>query len=323
MASSITDVPGIRVGQVDRAGGGWLTGVTVVLPPPGTVGAVDVRGGGPATHETDALDPTALVRTVDAVVLAGGSAFGLAAATGAQRWCEEQGRGFRTANALVPIVPAAAIYDLGRGGDVRARPDEQMGYDAAAAAGASAEFAPVRRGNAGAGMGAAVDFGRYKGGVGTAALRMDGANAGIVVGALAVANAAGAPVVPGRQQGRPGGVGRAAGDEPGGHSPLNTTLCVVATNAVLDPAEAKRTASAAHAGLARALDPSHTLVDGDVVFCLATGAQQLAAAGAADPQLQLQILAAEAVRLSILDAVASAEAVETPGAGLAKHPDLT
>src|SRR6478735_7558840 len=94
MASSITDVPGIRVGQVDRAGDGWLTGVTVVLPPPGTVGAVDVRGGGPATHETDALDPTALVRTVDAVVLTGGSAYGLASATGAQRWCEENGRGF-------------------------------------------------------------------------------------------------------------------------------------------------------------------------------------------------------------------------------------
>lgn len=314
MASSITDVPGIRVGQVDRAGDGWLTGVTVVLPPPGTVGGVDVRGGGPATHETDALDPTARVHTVDAVVLAGGSAFGLAAASGAQRWCEEQGRGFRTLNALVPIVPAAAIYDLGRGGDIQARPDERMGYDAAAAAGASAEFAPVRRGNAGAGMGAAVDFGRYKGGVGTASLRMDGANGTVVVGALAVVNAAGAPVVPGR----PGGE-RAHG----GPAPLNTTLCVVATNAVLDPAEAKRTASAAHAGLARALDPSHTLVDGDVVFCLATGARPLAEEGPADPRLQLQILAADAVRLAILDAVASAEAVETPAGGLAKHPDLT
>jgi L-aminopeptidase/D-esterase-like protein len=321
MASSITDVPGIRVGQVDRTGGGWLTGVTVVLPPPGTVGAVDVRGGGPATHETDALDPAAWVHTVDAVVLAGGSAFGLAAATGAQRWCEEQGRGFRTANALVPIVPAAAIYDLGRGGDVRARPDERMGYAAAAAAGASADFAPVRRGNAGAGMGAAVDRGRYKGGLGTASLRMDGADEGIVVGALAVVNAAGAPVLPGRPPGgRPGG-GRA----PGEHGALNTTLCVVATNAVLDPAGAKRTATAAHAGLARALDPSHTLVDGDVVFCLATGARALsgAATGTADPRMQLQILAADAVRLAILDAVASAEAVQTPAVGLAKHPDLT
>ncbi|NKX53590.1 P1 family peptidase [Arthrobacter mobilis] len=313
MTSSITDVPGIRVGQVERTGGGWLSGVTVVLPPPDTVGSVDVRGGGPATHETDALDPTTLVRTVDAVVLTGGSAFGLASASGVQRWCEEQGRGFRTPNALVPIVPAAAIYDLGRGGDVRARPDARMGYDAAAAAGACADFAPLRRGNAGAGTGAAVDFGRFKGGVGSASLRMDGTNAGIVVGALAVVNAAGRPA---------GSPGPARPAEAGG-PPLNTTLCVVATNAVLDPAEAKRTASAAHAGLARALDPSHTLVDGDVVFCLATCSQPLAGGGALDPRWQLQVLAAEAVRLAILDGVGSAEAVETPGAGLAKYPDLT
>ncbi len=193
MASSITDVPGIRVGQVQKTGDGWLTGVTVVLPPPGTVGAVDVRGGGPATHETDALDPTTLVPTVDAVVLAGGSAFGLIAAHGAQRWLEEQGLGYRTANAVVPIVPAAAIYDLGRGGDITARPDEQMGYDAAASAGAMQDFGAVQRGNVGAGTGAALGFQRYKGGVGTASLRMGGANEGVVVGALAVVNAAGMP----------------------------------------------------------------------------------------------------------------------------------
>lgn len=319
MASSITDVPGIRVGQVERTGGGWLTGVTVVLPPPGTVGAVDVRGGAPATHETDALDPTTLVRTVDAVVLTGGSAFGLAAASGVQLWCEEHGRGFRTAAGPVPIVPAAAIYDLGRGGDPGARPGAQMGYDAAAAAGASGDFAPVRRGNAGAGTGAAVDFGRFKGGVGTASLPMEGADAGIVVGALAVVNAAGAPAA----RTRPA-AGRGGGYRPGGAGgPLNTTLCVVATNAVLDPAEARRTASSAHAGLARALDPSHTIVDGDVVFCLATGGRPLADGGAADAHLRLHVLAAEAVRLAILDAVASAEAVRTPAAELAKYPDLT
>ena len=202
MASSITDVPGIRVGQVQKTGDGWLTGVTVVLPPPGTVGAVDVRGGGPATHETDALDPTTLVPTVDAVVLAGGSAFGLIAAHGAQRWLEEQGLGYRTANAVVPIVPAAAIYDLGRGGDITARPDEQMGYDAAASAGAAQDFGAVQRGNVGAGTGAALGFQRYKGGVGTASLRMGGANEGVVVGALAVVNAAGMPfTVRGRRRG--------------------------------------------------------------------------------------------------------------------------
>ena len=126
----ITDVPGIRVGHAGRTGGGWLTGVTVVLPPPGTVGSVDVRGGGPGTHETDALDPTTLTRTVDAVVLTGGSAFGLAAAHGAQRWCEETAAASPLTGGVVPIVPAAAIFDLGRGGDFTARPDAAMGYAA-------------------------------------------------------------------------------------------------------------------------------------------------------------------------------------------------
>ena len=137
---SITDVPGVRVGHATRAGGGWLTGVTVVLPPPGTVGAVDVRGGGPGTHETDALDPTTLVPTVDAVVLTGGSAYGLASAGGVQAWCEEQGRGVPVGppddprRIVVPIVPAAAVLDLGRGGDPTARPDAALGRAAVEAA---------------------------------------------------------------------------------------------------------------------------------------------------------------------------------------------
>src|SRR6478736_6745079 len=118
--TAITDVPGVRVGHASRIGDGWLSGVTVVLPPPGTVGSVDGRGGGPGTHETDALDPTTLSAAVDAVVLTGGSAFGLATAHGAQRWCEEQGRGFAVPGGVVPIVPAAAIFDLGRGGDFAA-----------------------------------------------------------------------------------------------------------------------------------------------------------------------------------------------------------
>ncbi|QTG80830.1 P1 family peptidase [Arthrobacter crystallopoietes] len=326
MTSSITDVPGIKVGQVQRIGGGWLSGVTVVLPPPGTIGSVHVGGGGPATHETDALDPTTLVPTVDAVVLTGGSAFGLITAHGAQRWLEEQDRGFRTDAGVVPIVPAAAIFDLGRGGDAKARPTEQMGYDAAAAAGASPYFAPVQRGNAGAGTGAALDYQRYKGGVGSASLRMSGGNSDVVIGAIAVVNAAGAPVGLGTEQ-----VSRSAPAlpplptqaSPPSQAPLNTTLCVIATNAVLDPAQVKRTASASHAGLARALNPSHTLGDGDVVFGLATGEKQLVQEGPVTPVLELQILAAEAVRLAILDAVASAETVETPAVVLAKHPDLT
>ncbi|WP_285240653.1 P1 family peptidase [Arthrobacter sp. G.S.26] len=297
---AITDVPGIRVGQVQQVGGGWLSGVTVVLPPPGTVGSVDVQGGGPATHETDALDPTTLVSTVDAVVLTGGSAYGLASAAGAQRWCEENGRGFAVPGGVVPIVPAAAIFDLGRGGDFSARPTPDMGYAAAAAAGRQVEGHDVGRGNVGAGTGAVI--GRtYKGGVGTASATLPG---GVVVGALAVVNALGLPFEPARQAAAPA-------DGP----PLNTTLVIVATNAVLDPAECKRTAAAAHAGLARALNPSHTLADGDAVFCLATGAVALDRSTGTARQISLvtlQSAAADVVRAAILDGIACAEPVRTP-----------
>ena len=312
MASKITDVPGIRVGQVQKTGDGWLSGVTVVLPPPGTVGSVDVRGGGPGTHETDALDPTTLVPTVDAVVLTGGSAYGLAAAHGAQRWCEEQGRGFPVAGGVVPIVPAAAIFDLGRGGDFAARPGPDMGYDAAAAAAASGEQADVVRGNAGAGTGAVLGRGAFKGGVGTASLTLDGLSPDgpVVVGAIAVVNALGLPV-------------GADAPEPRGKPELNTTLAVVATNAALDPAECKRTAAAAHAGLARALDPSHTLADGDTVFALATGAVALDRSTEQARQISLitlQSAAAEAVRLAILDGIAAAETITTPAGEFRAFP---
>ncbi|OFI40037.1 peptidase S58 [Arthrobacter sp. SW1] len=303
MASKITDVPGIRVGQVRKVGDGWLSGVTVVLPPPGTIGSVDVRGGGPGTHETDALDPTTLVPTVDAVVLTGGSAYGLAAAHGAQRWCEEHGRGFPVTGGVVPIVPAAAIFDLGRGGDFAARPGADMGYDAAAAAAASGEEADVERGNAGAGTGAVLGRGAFKGGVGTASVTLEAVapDGPVVVGAIAVVNALGMPA--GAELPAPGSQG------------LNTTLAVVATNAVLDPAECKRTAGAAHAGLARALNPSHTLADGDTVFALATGAVALDRSSEQARQISLitlQSAAAEAVRLAVLDGIASAETITTP-----------
>jgi L-aminopeptidase/D-esterase-like protein len=303
----ITDVPGIRVGHQQKSDGGWLSGVTVVLPPAGTVGSVDVRGGGPGTHETDALDPTTLVSTVDAVVLTGGSAYGLVTAHGVQRWCEEQGRGFTVAGGVVPIVPAAAIFDLGRGGDFSARPDEAMGYAAAVAAGAQAEGHDLDRGNVGAGTGAVIGRGKYKGGVGTASVTL--AN-GVVVGALAVVNALGMP--PGVS---------AAGTEPG--AALNTTLVVAATNAALDVAECKRTASAAHAGLARALNPSHTLADGDTVFCLATGGQKLDRSTEAARQVSLitlQSAAADVVRLAILDGISSAQAVTTPAGEFGAYP---
>ena len=301
---AITDVPGIRVGHEQKTGDGWLTGVTVVLPPPGTVGSVDVRGGGPGTHETDALDPTTLVSTVDAVVLTGGSAYGLASAHGAQRWCEEHGRGFAVTGGVVPIVPAAAIFDLGRGGDFSARPDAGMGYAATAAAAAQPEGHDVGRGNVGAGTGAVL--GRtFKGGVGTASVTLDN---GVVVGAIAVVNALGLPF------GTSPGTSPEGPDHAGGTG-LNTTLVVVATNAVLDVAECKRTASVAHAGLARALNPSHTLADGDTVFCLSTGAVALDRSSETARQISLitlQSAGADVVRLAILDGVANAEAVSTP-----------
>jgi L-aminopeptidase/D-esterase-like protein len=302
MTSKITDVPGIRVGHVQKTGDGWLSGVTVVLPPPGTVGSVDVGGGGPATHETDALDPTTMVSAVDAVVLSGGSAYGLATAHGAQRWCEEHGRGFPVPGGVVPIVPAAAIFDLGRGGDFTARPTADMGYAAAAAAAAQPEGHDVGRGNVGAGTGAVIAR-TYKGGVGTASATL--AN-GVVVGALAVVNALGLPFDQAAPE-RPAPVKAA--------TTTNTTLVVVATNALLDVAECRRTAAAAQAGIARALNPSHTLADGDTVFCLSTGSVALDRSTETARQISLitlQSAAADVVRLAILDGVASAEAVSTP-----------
>jgi L-aminopeptidase/D-esterase-like protein len=298
---AITDVPGIRVGHVQKNDDGWLSGVTVVLPPPGTVGSVDVQGGGPATHETDALDPTTLVSVVDAVVLTGGSAYGLVSASGVQRWCEENNRGFAVPGGVVPIVPAAAIFDLGRGGDFSARPTPDMGYAATAAAAAAKDGHDVGRGNVGAGTGAVIAR-TYKGGVGTASVILEN---GVVVGALAVVNALGLPV----------GLPVVEPVETDHRAPLNTTLVVVATNALLDVAECKRTAAASHAGIARALNPSHTLADGDTVFCLATGAVALDRSDEAARQISLitlQSAAADVVRLAILDGVASAEAVSTP-----------
>lgn len=300
---AITDVPGIRVGHEQKTGDGWLTGVTVVLPPPGTVGSVDVRGGGPGTHETDALDPTTLVSTVDAVVLTGGSAYGLVSAHGAQRWCEENGRGFAVTGGVVPIVPAAAIFDLGRGGDFSARPTADMGYAATVAAAAEKDGHDVGRGSVGAGTGAMIGRGQFKGGVGTASVTLEN---GVVVGALAVVNALGMPVVELVETDFDKLNHRADAGPP----TLNTTLVVVATNAVLDVAECTRTASAAHAGLARALNPSHTLADGDTVFCLATGDVALDRSTETARQVSLitlQSAAADVVRLAILDGFRQAQ----------------
>ncbi len=192
---ALTDVAGVRVGHATRAGDGWLTGTTVVLAPEGgAVAAVDVRGGGPGTKETDALDPRNLVQRVDAIVLTGGSAYGLDAASGVMAWLEEQGRGVRVgADPLhvVPVVPAACVFDLGRGGTFRARPDASTGRAAVEAAAISGPGVRVREGCVGAGTGAVV--GQLKGGIGTASIVLE---SGITVAALVVANAAGSATDP-------------------------------------------------------------------------------------------------------------------------------
>ncbi|WP_037852683.1 P1 family peptidase [Streptomyces sp. NRRL S-340] len=289
---ALTDVAGMRVGHATRTGGGWLTGTTVVLAPEGgAVAAVDVRGGGPGTKETDALDPRNLVRTVEAVVLTGGSAYGLDAASGVMAWLEERGRGVRVGpgpSHVVPVVPAACVFDLGRGGDFRARPDAATGRAAVEAAAASAPGSPVAQGCVGAGTGAAV--GPVKGGVGSASTVLA---SGVTVAALVVANAAGSAVDPetgvlygelfqGRVEYPDARVHEAARRRlaeavaRSAPPPLNTTLAVVATDADLTKAQAQKLAGTAHDGIARAVRPVHLLNDGDTVFALATGARPLA-----------------------------------------------
>jgi L-aminopeptidase/D-esterase-like protein len=281
--SAITDVGGIRVGHHHRLdpdvtlGSGWATGTTVVLTPPGTVGAVDCRGGAPGTRETDLLDPINSVRHVDAVVLSGGSAFGLAAADGVMRWVEEQGRGVSMEGGVVPIVPAAVVFDLPVGG-WQCRPTADFGYAAASSAGTD-----VALGTVGAGTGARV--GVLKGGVGTASMTL---GSGVTVGALVVVNAAGEAVdtatgLPWQADlieqfglvSPPADQVAAFADRHIEFSPLNTTIAVVATDAALSPAGCRRVAVAAHDGLARTIRPSHTPLDGDTVFALATGAVEV------------------------------------------------
>lgn len=319
---AITDVAGVRVGHSTRIGDGWLTGVTVVLPPAGTLGAVDVRGGAPGTHETDALRVDAAAPYPHALVLTGGSAYGLAAAAGVQRWCAEQGLGHPVGplpHQVVPVVPAAAIYDLGRGGDFGSWPTPAMGYEAAVDAAAGA--ADVARGTVGAGTGATLVNETAKGGVGTASARVPLDGVHVTVGALAVVNAYGQPVLPGTRAPLP----------PRHHGqvapPLNTVLVVVATDARLSGGQLYRTASAGHDGLARAVDPAHTLADGDTVFALSTGTVTLPGDdGTGDPRpvrdavLALQATAAHVVLTAVHDAVLTATAVRTPAVDLAPFP---
>ena len=275
--NAITDVPGILVGHhTDEVA---ACGVTVVLCPEGAVAGVDVRGAAPGTRETDLLAPTNLVERVQAVVLSGGSVFGLASADGVVQWLAERGKGFPLEGGEVaPIVPAAVLFDLGRGRTFRPPVGPEWGYQACAAATSD----PVPMGCVGAGTGAVA--GGLKGGVGTASEVLP---SGIIVGAIVAVNAFGQVVNP--ATGRPWEIDMELGGEFGapGHRTVrvpepavsgpaqNTTIGVVATDARLTKAQAQKVAQMAHDGLARAIRPAHTMFDGDSIFCMATGGREI------------------------------------------------
>jgi D-aminopeptidase len=315
----ITDVAGVKVGHAEdmRLGSG---STAIVFDQP-AIGSLDLRGGAPGTRETSLLDPAQTIEGVDAIVLSGGSAFGLDAASGAQAWLREQGRGFAVGAARVPILPAAILFDLNNGGDKqwgRFPPYRELGYAAAAAAGPD-----FRLGSVGAGTGATTV--NCKGGLGSASAQ----NAdGHLVGALAVVNAVGSALVdrgpwfwaaPFEQDGEFGGCGLPNPLPAGALEPrtkitarANTTLVVVATDAILTKAQAKRLAVMAQSGLSRAIYPVHTPFDGDLVFAVSMGKRPLS-----DPLLaltKLGTLAANVVARAIARGVFEAAALPFPGA---------
>jgi D-aminopeptidase len=315
----ITDVPGLKVGHAEDARLG--SGATAIVFDEPAIGSIDLRGGGPGTRETALLDPAQTVQGIDAIALSGGSAFGLDAASGVQAWLKEQHRGFAVRSARVPIVPAAILFDLLSGGDKewgRFPPYRELGY--AAAETASLDFA---LGSVGAGTGATTV--NCKGGIGSASAQ---SAAGHIVGALAAVNAAGSVLVdrgpwfwaaPYERDGEFGGRGfppafseEALEPRAKGHPRENTTLVVVATDAVLSKAQAKRLAVMAQSGLSRAIYPVHTPLDGDVVFAASTGRRPLA-----DPLFaltELGTLAANVVARAIARGVFTATALAFPGA---------
>jgi len=305
---SITDIAGIRVGH-------WTdlhaaTGCTVVLAPPeGAVGGVDVRGGAPGSRETELLRPGTIASGPNAVLLTGGSAFGLDAASGVMRYLEEQGAGMKFGKSYIPLVAGAVVFDLSLGSE-KARPDAEAGYRAAV----DAKGGMVAQGSVGVGTGCTVAKAggperALKGGVGTACERGPG---GLLVGAIVAVNAGGEVtdtehgcVVAGPRGDTPGTfldtltlMRQERSDAPGPGE--NTTLAVVATNARLTKEQANRLASAAHDGFARAIRPAHTLTDGDTIFALATGAVEIDSWRAGHV---LEALAARAVERAIVRAV--------------------
>lgn len=322
---AITDVAGIEVGHFTDPR--RPTGCSVVIAREGAVAGVDVRGAAPGTRETDLLAPGNLVEQVHAIMLAGGSAWGLEAATGAVRWLEEHGVGLDVGVGRLPLVPAAVLFDL-HVGDMKVRPDAVAGYAACAAA----THKPPAEGNVGAGAGAVVGkmFGlqhAMKGGVGTASVTV----AGVTVGALIACNAVGDVVDP--DTGRPLAGARAAdgltlrdtrhallrGERP--HPLLagsNTTIGVIATDARLTKVQAQRLAVASHDGLARSINPVHTMSDGDTLFTLSTGHVPHHPG-----MMVLATMAAEAVARATVRAVLAARTLRTAeGLALPCHADL-
>ena len=322
---AITQVRGLEVGQFTDPR--RPTGCSVVIARTGAVGGVDVRGAAPGTRETDLLDPANLVGVVHAVLLAGGSAWGLDAAGGVMRWLEEEGVGLYVGSApgqVVPIVPAAVLFDL-HVGDARIRPDAAAGYAACQAAGDE-----IAQGNAGAGAGATVGklFGMpyaMKGGIGTASVTLEGVTVGALIAVNALGDvvdpAAGTPIAGARtedgQQLRGSVAAALAGDKPLALlAGANTTIGVVATDAPLTKAQCQRLAGAGHDGLARAIRPVHTMSDGDTLFALSTGM-----AGALDFNV-LCTMAGEAVARACVNAVRAAQGVTTDTLALPSASDL-
>lgn len=311
----ITDVAGLAVGNAEDQAA--LTGVTVVLPDAPAVAGVDVRGGGPGTRETDLLDPATTVERVDAITLSGGSVFGLDAAGGVVNWLASQGRGFAVGEARAPIVPSAILFDLLNGGDKdwgEAPPYPALGRTAAIDA--DCDFA---LGNSGAGLGATA--GVLSGGLGSASIIWEYAARRITVGALVAANPLGSVLIPGSdvfwawpyERG-----GEFGGKRPSGspadldhtfptETRANTTLAVVATDAALSQAQAQRFAIMAQDGLARAIRPVHTPLDGDVVFAISTGNEPVT-----DPLADIArigMLAADCVARSVARGVYEANTI--------------
>lgn len=322
---SITDVAGIEAGHFTDTR--RPTGCTVIITREGAVAGVDVRGAAPGTRETDLLHPSNLVDRVHAVMLAGGSAWGLDAASGVMRWLEENNIGLPVGFGLVPIVPAAVLFDLPVG-DARIRPDARAGYAACVAASRSAPA----QGNVGAGAGALVGkiFGlarAMRGGIGSASITVDG----ITVGAIVACNAVGDVIDPST------GKVLAGARTPDGASLLNsreaimagsapqpvlagtnTTIGVVATDAQLTKAQAHRLAQVAHDGLARSINPVHTMSDGDTLFALGTGQ-----AGKSAGMLLLGTLAAEVTARAVVRAVLAAQGISVGGMTWPAARDLT